>query len=188
MLCYPFLGQQRYHVKFSTQIKSIYMHIYENFNFRVTTNFSLKFPVSDHTSSRNCHLCWGPGLMLLLLWHRQYFLPEQVFGRQLPWQVCVGNHDRLFPGIVHSVWTEGWYGNNLQHEMYIVRLPPEWVQTRDMVWMAPILGHTNVISFRSLREVQTCWGWHCNSASFRRTTGWPWHKLRDSAPHRSKAE
>ena len=31
----------------------------------------------------------------------------------LPWQVCVGNHDRLFPGIVHSVWTEGWNGNNL---------------------------------------------------------------------------
>ena len=38
----------------------------------------------------------------------------------IPWQVCVGNHDRLLPGVVHSVWAEGWYGYNLEHETYIV--------------------------------------------------------------------
>ena len=38
---------------------------------------------------------------------------RKKFYDDVPWQVSVGNHDRLFPGIVHSVRTEGWYGYNL---------------------------------------------------------------------------
>ena len=73
-------------------------------------------------------------------------MSEKVLdGERLPWQVCVGNHDRLLSGIVHSVWTEGWYGYNLEHETYIVRIPPEWVQNRD-IWYgrSKMVGRTKI--------------------------------------------